>query len=80
MIRTRLKKLNRLSPADQRRFLRYCRWLKFCETFYIVPSVKFGMRAILLALVLLCVLPFHPMIIPTVIGAGISIALMFQNL
>lgn len=79
-MRTRLKKLNRLSPADQRRFLRYCRWLKFCETFYLVPPVKLAMRAMLLALVLLCVLPFHPMIIPTAIGTGISIALMLQNL
>jgi hypothetical protein len=72
--------LSQLTPADRRRFLRYCRWLKFCEFIYLVPETSFSLRAGVLILALLLIMPLHPMAIPTAIGAGISIALMFQNL
>jgi hypothetical protein len=78
-MQNRLEILRHLNPANQRRFLRYCRWLQFCEYFYLVPPVGFGLRAAVLILVLLVVMPFHPMAIPTAIGGGISFALLLQG-
>lgn len=41
--------------------------------------VAFSLRTSVLVFVLLAIMPFHPMAIPTAIGAGISISLLFSS-
>jgi hypothetical protein len=75
---TQLKNLSRLSKGNQLRFLNYCRWLKLLEHFHTPLPIAFSLRAAALMIALLAVMPHNPMAIPTAIGGGISIALIFQ--
>lgn len=70
--------LRHLNPENQRRFLRYCRWLRVCEYFHTPAPVAFGLVASLSMFALLPLMPLHPLSIPTVIGAGLSFALLLQ--
>jgi hypothetical protein len=89
-----LAALPRLSQADQRRFLRYCRWLQLCETLSLPPfsfskmggcrrqvgkPVAFALRATACMFALLFIMPAHPLVIPTVIGGGLAFALFSQT-
>jgi hypothetical protein len=75
-----LASLRTLRKVNQRRFIRYLRWLKFCEYFQTPAPVAFSLRATVLMFVILAIMPFHPMAIPTAIGAGISLSLMYTGL
>ena len=75
----RLEEVLLLLKTDElKRVLWYARWRRIVFYFRIAPPIGFSLRASILMLVLLTIMPFHPMVIPTIIGGGISLALLFQ--
>lgn len=51
---------------------------RYIRRYFSTPApVSFSLRATVLIFILIAILPFHPMAIPTAIGAGISVSLMF---
>ena len=70
--------LRRLSPENQRRFLRYCRWLRICEYFHTPAPVAFSLRVSVFTFVLLAIMPAHPLSLAITFGGALAFALIIQ--
>jgi hypothetical protein len=71
-------KLQKLDLPDQVRVILHLVWLLLRRPALPRP-VHFALVACLIMFALLPVMPFHPLAIPTVIGGGISFALIMQS-
>ena len=65
-----------MKSRGRRKFIGGCRWLKIWDYFYTPMPISLGLQSSILILVILSIMPLHPLAIPTAIGGGISIGLM----